>query len=210
MANNNWAELKRAVTNSIKANGNQEITGQILQGIILQTINALGENAAFSGIAHTDTNPGVPSGPVFYIASTPGIYPNFNSLEVTNEAAIFRYSNGSWQKLDTGLAIVAPDQSDFVRKAQLSYYVCNSAASAREKVIDTFPADKEPIAGVSIKVKMTYATSAPTANVIRFGPSGKVLSLFYNGAVARSVNTWADDEVIELWTDGTFAYAKKW
>lgn len=209
--NTNWSSLKQAVTTSIKTNGNQEITGQILQDVILQLINGLGENATFRGIAYPETNPGVPAGPVFYVATTPGIYSNFAGLEVTTTAVILRYSNRVWEKLDTGLAIIAPeDQSDFVRKAQLSYYTCNSAASAAEKVIDAFPTDKGLISGVSIKVRMTYATRASTSNVMRFGPGGKVLPLFYNGTVARSSNTWADGEIIEIWTDGTFAYARKY
>lgn len=207
--NTNWASLKQAVTTSIKTNGNQEITGQILQDVILQLINGLGENATFRGIAYPETNPGVPAGPVFYIATTAGIYPNFASIEVTTTAAILRYSNRTWEKLDTGLAISA-DLAHIVYSSSVGYYVCSSSATSTLKTLNSLILDEHPImAGASIKVKMLYATNTAGAT-IKFGPQGVTFPLFYNGKIASRTNTWVDGEIIEVWTDGTNAYAKKW
>lgn len=101
----NWNVLKAAVANIINANGNQEITGQLLQNVLNNIITNVGENATFAGIATLDTNPGAPDGPVFYLATTVGVYPNFNGLEVLDgEAIIFLWNNSAWTKKVTGFA----------------------------------------------------------------------------------------------------------
>ena len=101
----NWNVLKAAVANIINANGNQEITGQLLQNVLNNIITNVGENATFAGIATLDTNPGAPDGPVFYLATTTGVYPNFNGLEVLDgEAIIFLWNNSAWTKKVTGFA----------------------------------------------------------------------------------------------------------
>ena len=95
----NWTILKEAIASVIKTNGNQEITGQLLQNALNNIITNVGENATFAGIATPTTNPGTPDGPVFYIAITAGSYSNFGSLEVsTGETAILQWNNGTWTK----------------------------------------------------------------------------------------------------------------
>lgn len=94
----NWTVLKAAVANIIKTNGNQEITGRILQNALSNIISTVGENATMAGIATPDTNPGAPDGPIFYIATQPGNYSNFDGLTVNSgEFVIFTY-NGNWKK----------------------------------------------------------------------------------------------------------------
>lgn len=95
----NWTILKEAIASVIKTNGNQEITGQLLQNALNNIITNVGENATFAGIATPTTNPGTPDGPVFYIATTAGSYSNFGSLEVSKgETAILQWNNGTWTK----------------------------------------------------------------------------------------------------------------
>lgn len=100
----NWSILKAAIAKSIKNNSNQEITGQVLQNVLNNIVSSVGENSTFVGIATTTTNPGVPDGNVFYLATEAGIYANFNSIEiVTGEVAILEWK-GNWVKKITGLA----------------------------------------------------------------------------------------------------------
>ena len=56
----NYEELKASVASVIKMNGNQEITGAILQNALLSIISAVGANSTFAGIATPNTNPGTP------------------------------------------------------------------------------------------------------------------------------------------------------
>ena len=68
-------------------------------------LKSISKNATFAGIATLTTNPGTPDGPVFYIATEPGIYPNFNGIEVaTGEAVILQWNDGAWTKKITGFA----------------------------------------------------------------------------------------------------------
>lgn len=100
----NYEELKQAISDVIKTNGNQEITGAIMQNALLSIISTVGSNATFAGIATPETNPGTPDQNVFYIATENGIYSNFGGITIQDEVVTFSNKNGSWQKNVTGIA----------------------------------------------------------------------------------------------------------
>lgn len=100
----NYEQLKRAIADVVKSNGNQEITGQILQNALLTIISTVGNGATFAGIATPTTNPETPDQNVFYIAYEDGVYSNFGSVVLKNEVAIFTNGNGIWQKEKTEIA----------------------------------------------------------------------------------------------------------
>lgn len=100
----NYASLKAAIQQVVKTNGNNEITGALLQQSLLAMINSLGDGYQFMGIATPTTNPGTPDQNVFYVASEIGAYSNFGGFSVSDgEVAIFKY-NGTWTKDATGAA----------------------------------------------------------------------------------------------------------
>lgn len=100
----NYATLKDAIQQVIKQNGNNEITGAIMQSSLLSMIDALGGNYQYAGIATPTTNPGTPDQNVFYLASTAGTYINFGGIVLADgELAILKY-NGTWYKDSTGAA----------------------------------------------------------------------------------------------------------
>lgn len=101
----NYEQLKQAVSDVIKTNGNQEITGAILQNTLLTIISTVGNNATFAGIAKPDTNPSTPDENIFYFATTKGQYVNFGGIEVDNEAVILQNKNNRWEKKATGIAL---------------------------------------------------------------------------------------------------------
>ena len=94
----NWNILKSAIAETIKTNGNQEITGQLLQNVLNNIVTSVGENATFAGIATPTTNPGAPDGPVFYLASTPGTYNNFAGAVIASGISVLEWKNSSWVK----------------------------------------------------------------------------------------------------------------
>lgn len=100
----NYEQLKQAVSDVIKTNGNQEISGAIMQNILLSIISTVGSNATFAGIATPETNPGTPDQNAFYLASQPGIYSNFGGVELTDQVIIFINKEGNWKKLNSGIA----------------------------------------------------------------------------------------------------------
>ena len=100
----NYANLKSAIQQVVKTNGNNEITGSLLQQSLLAMIDSLGGNYSYSGIATPTTNPGTPDQNVFYIAAEPGAYSNFGGASLSvGEVAILKY-NGSWHKDTTKIA----------------------------------------------------------------------------------------------------------
>lgn len=95
----NWSLLKAAIASVIKMNGNQEITGQILQNVLTNMASSLGQNATFAGLASPSTNPGWPDGPVFYFAKSKGTYHNFGGLSITSDGINILYNtNDGWKK----------------------------------------------------------------------------------------------------------------
>lgn len=99
----NYEELKAAVASVIKTNGNQEITGQVLQNTLTTLISQVGANATFAGIATPNTAPGTPDQNVFYIAGQSGVYANFGGYEVTKNAVAFNNVSGNWVATELNL-----------------------------------------------------------------------------------------------------------
>jgi hypothetical protein len=106
----NYEELKAAVASVIKTNGNQEITGQVLQNTLTTLISQVGANATFAGIATPETAPGTPDQNVFYIAGQSGVYANFGGYEVTKNAVAFNNVSGNW--VATELNLLSSDFGD--------------------------------------------------------------------------------------------------
>lgn len=96
-----WTTLSNSIKSIIKSNNNQEINGSNLQSVLLSIVNSLGNSAQFVDIATPETNPGYPDYDVFYLATEPGTYPNFDGLTVNkDEVVIFKnhISDKTWKK----------------------------------------------------------------------------------------------------------------
>ena len=90
-----YATLKAAINAVIKANGQKEITGTVLNEVLTSMVNSLGANYQFAGVATPSTNPGTPDQNVFYLAGQGGTYTNFNNIAIPNGIS-FLIWNGSW------------------------------------------------------------------------------------------------------------------
>lgn len=98
----NYDELKQAIAAVIKTNGNQEITGGVMQNALLSIISTVGNYATFAGIATPETNPGTPDQNVFWLAPFEGVYVNFNGIIIgESEIAIILNRDNKWIKYDT-------------------------------------------------------------------------------------------------------------
>ena len=102
----NYNNLKTSIDANIKQNGNQEITGPILNSVLNQMVNILGTGYQFAGVATLDpaTEPGTPDAKVFYIANGKGTYTNFGGIEVTEDEVVVLYWDTAWHKVATGIA----------------------------------------------------------------------------------------------------------
>ena len=100
----NWTTLKEALVSVIKTNGNQEITGQLLQNVLLDIINSVGKHYQFVGLAVQATIPQVEDGYVFYLASNKGEYPNFGITLPKNGLYVIKNNNqNTWDVLDANV-----------------------------------------------------------------------------------------------------------
>lgn len=117
----NYQELKQAIADVIKTNGNQEITGAILQSTLLSIVNGIGVNRTFAGIATPTTVPGTPDANVFYLAAQPGAYVNFGSNAVVTDTVQVFYNNAgnTWSAWTLP---IAPQQTTYNIAAQDSFY----------------------------------------------------------------------------------------
>ena len=94
----NYTNLKSTIDTNIKTNGNEEITGAILNSVLNSMVSSLGAGYQYMGVATTSTNPGTPDAKVFYLAYTPGTYTNFNGIVVTG-LCVLKYDT-AWSKDD--------------------------------------------------------------------------------------------------------------
>ncbi|HOU67790.1 MAG TPA: hypothetical protein PKW49_04280 [Paludibacteraceae bacterium] len=97
-------DLKASIAQVIRTNGNQEITGALLQLTLNTIVDQLGADATLKGVATPATTPNTTDRFAFYIASELGTYANFGGLKVNSgEIAVF-YSNGTeWTKMSIDL-----------------------------------------------------------------------------------------------------------
>lgn len=100
----NYNQLRNAIVAVIRQNGNNEITGDLLQGSLLSMITALGTGFNYVGLANPGTNPGTPDPNVFYLTNGNGIYAGFGGLNVVDDEAAFLKWNGAWVKETTNIA----------------------------------------------------------------------------------------------------------
>lgn len=90
-----WELLKQAIDDVITTNGNNEITGAILNATLDQMVNDLGDYQ-FKGVATPTTNPDTPDGVAWYIAAEAGAYPNFGGNVLNTGSIGFFKWNGTW------------------------------------------------------------------------------------------------------------------
>ena len=100
----NYKSLKTTINANVKRNGNQEITGQILNSVLNAMVDTLGTGYSFAGVVTPSTNPGTPDAKVFYLAYGKGSYTNFGGIEVTEDEVVVLYWDSLWHKELTGIA----------------------------------------------------------------------------------------------------------
>lgn len=117
----NYESLKSAIRQVIKSNGNEEITGQVLQDTLISLVSSVGQNATFAGVAVPTTNPQNPDGNVFYLATQNGTYSNFGGIVVADEVAILSNVGGSWAKINTRIGTDLYKSADLVMMRSDNY-----------------------------------------------------------------------------------------
>lgn len=201
----NYEQLKQAISDVIKTNGNQEITGAILQNALLSIISTVGSNATFAGVAVPTTNPGTPDANVFYLASQNGTYLNFGGVTLNNEVIIFSNENGTWKKTSTGIA--TSDNVNAINNivSSIGYYECNSEPNNPQKMLSI-----DGITSLTNKIRLIVKMTNENTidNVILKINSLTAKPLYYNNKRVSSNNSWKAGEIIDMYYDGENFYSK--
>ena len=94
-----YDQIKESIKVVIKENGNYEITGNVLQTVLLSMVDTLGPEYQFLGIVTKSTVPVVVEGNSFYITTEVGTYTNFknsgNTTITVNQLGILTSTNGT-------------------------------------------------------------------------------------------------------------------
>lgn len=91
----NYNSLKATINANIKTNGNEEITGQVLNSVLNAMVNTIGAGYQYMGVATPSTDPGSPDARVFYVAA-PGTYQYFNNAVVAAKHYGFLKYDTAW------------------------------------------------------------------------------------------------------------------
>ena len=103
----NYQELKNAIIEVIRTNGNEEITGEVLQFTLLEMVSSLGKDFQFAGVATPQTAITERDDKVAWVLGA-GTYENFGiPFTVGVDEIAFVLYNGSYtvQKLKVGVVV---------------------------------------------------------------------------------------------------------
>lgn len=106
----NYNSIKATINANIKTNGNQEITGAVLNSVLISLLNSLIAGYQYIGVATPDS-PGTSQSPdykCFYITFTPGTYSYLGGLVVKRgEVAILKWDT-TWTKETLNIPTPSP------------------------------------------------------------------------------------------------------
>ena len=205
-----YQAIKAATNAYIKTNGRQEITGAILNAVMIATIDSLGKFYQFVGVATPETDPGVIDQNIAYLASTPGTYTKLGGLSIqAGEVAALKF-DGLWKKdlifiipskvsqLENDLGYITNAVSDLINyytKDETDTLLTNFFTKPEVQSILADYYDKDEVDSiVSAIVQQSYVvswdgTSTPVVGDI---PAGVVVTYggdTYTGTLAPSAST---------------------
>ena len=117
-----YSALKATIDASINTNGQQAITGAILNDVLNEMVDVLGEGYTFLGVATISTNPTTPEGKAYYLAGAAGTYRNFGNITINEGCLGLLIWNGtSWTKEEIeGLGGGGANLTGYVAVASIS------------------------------------------------------------------------------------------
>lgn len=135
----NYQTLHTAIDAYIKRNGRQEITGNILNGVLSLMTDTLGEGYQFGGVISPDTIFMPTDAKEFFICSEPGTYISFGGIVAEEgELTLITYSDGFEKSVITGVGgaegAVKYDEPQTLSQAQQTQARNNIDAASKAQV----------------------------------------------------------------------------
>ena len=197
----NYNSLKSAIQEVIRTNGNNEITGAILQQTLLSIISSLGVGYQFIDVATPQTNPGTPDYNVVYIAFKTGTYSNFGGTVLRpGEIGIYAYNGGWTYKTAFLLSPVFDLNNPETRK---NGYELNSIGVYSENALYNSSGDMEIVPDGNYQTNYTghIFCYGENGNFIEFVDAGDPLP---NGTAFVRINWFAETDApyfCSFWTE---------
>lgn len=136
-----YNDLKQAIQAVIRTNGNEEITGALLQQSLLSMVNSLGAGYQFMGVATPVTNPGTPDQKVFYLAGESGIYTNFGGYYIGRGKVAVLFYDTTWNIAAFNISI----NNIFENVEDSAFYICDNEKRVIAKI------DKYGLTDINLK-----------------------------------------------------------
>lgn len=183
-----WTTLSNSIKSIIKSNNNQEINGSNLQSVLLSIVNSLGDNAQFVDTATPETNPGFPDYNVFYLATEPGTYSNFDGLTVNkDEVVIFKNNINSktWQKKAINLmpiySMMSFNRHVFTNNSEVNRFIKELYVPNKE-----FSYLQGKTCAIDIQKALLHQSDGKYYNLFRFRINGEAIGPDSNLALVSS------------------------
>lgn len=182
----NYNSLKSDIAAVVRENGNQEITGDNLQGVLTEMIdNSVGTGYLYKGIATPETQSGTPDQNVFYLAGA-GTYANFGTTIVIPDGSIgvFAY-NGTWT--NTTLIITSANA--------VSYNEQTPTTAQQKQAQNNIGITNilQNCAKLSSSVGNDFYITDANGNVVFKISDGHIVSKKFNSATADAVRIASND-----------------
>ncbi len=185
----NYANLKAAVNAAITTNGNNEITGAILNDILNSIISTIGGNYTLAGVVTPSTTISAPDANVFWIGGA-GTYTQFGgtiTIAVGN-IGVFTY-NGSYTREEIVVAST-------VAKS-IGYYECRTGPATANKVVSASGFVLQSGGSIKVWFLRENAIDNPTLNINGTG----AYPIYLSGKVCSPYNTWNAGDIVEFFYD---------
>lgn len=130
-----YTELEQSIVREIKDNDSEEITGNLLQSILLQMVRVLGEGYQFIGIATPETTPYEGDAKVFYLCGK-GDYSNFgDEFEVSDDSLGILLLSDEWTLQTISISRSAISAND-IENGAITEDKIGSGAVSTNKIAD--------------------------------------------------------------------------
>lgn len=186
----NYSNILAEIVSQIYTNDNEEITGAVLQNVLLDLVASLGTGYQYMGVAQTSTNPGTPDQKVFYLAGA-GTYTHFGNLTIAEGRIGAMKYNGAWsvESVEVGEQIeivnnLTQGGSDKALSAEMGKQlygmfgsptgqtaIFTNSASAAWETGNIYAGGLDPYANQRIIFAVPAAAKAIGTATVRFGPS---------------------------------------
>ena len=186
----NYASLKATINANIRENGNQEITGVVLNSVLNDLVNTMGAGYQFAGVASPSTNPGNPDERVFYLAFSSGTYTYFgNTILHDGELGVFKYdSSWTYQVIPVSAPIadnLTTNDPDMALSAAQGYYLGQVLGLSSQEVVDAYASNPTAselvlipariVAGTTYRIAWNGATPNSSVLSVSFGTTTQTL-----------------------------------